>query len=64
VFIRPDELKLAPNELLQLILPLYGMTESGNYWDEAVTAHHIDDLDVTQTKQDFFVRFQGCSFKT
>jgi Reverse transcriptase (RNA-dependent DNA polymerase) len=58
IFIRPVELELAPNELLQLMLPLYGITESGDYWGETLTDHHINDLNMTQTKQDFSFFFK------
>jgi hypothetical protein len=34
------------------MLPLYGITESGDYWGETLTDHHINDLNMTQTKQD------------
>jgi Reverse transcriptase (RNA-dependent DNA polymerase) len=53
IFIQPDELMLDHNELLQLILPLYGITESGDYWGETLTEHHTNDLEMTKTKQDF-----------
>lgn len=63
IFIRPDELMLAPDELLQLILPLYGITESGDYWGETLTDHHINDLKMTQTKQDFSLFFKYAASK-
>jgi hypothetical protein len=63
IFIRPDELILAPNELLQLILPLYGITESGDYWDETLTEHHTNDLGMTRTKQDFSLYFKHAASK-
>jgi Reverse transcriptase (RNA-dependent DNA polymerase) len=53
VFAGPNELELAPNELLQLILPLYGITESGDYWGETLTEHQTADLKMTQTTQYF-----------
>jgi Reverse transcriptase (RNA-dependent DNA polymerase) len=63
IFIRPDEFMLAPDELLQLILPLYGITESGDYWGETLTDHHINDLKTTQTKQDFSLFFKHAASK-
>jgi transposase InsO family protein len=58
IFIRPEELDLGPDELLQLVLPLYGITESGDYWGETLTEHHIKDQQMTQTKQDFSLFFK------
>jgi hypothetical protein len=31
IFIRPDVLKLTQDELLQVIKPLYGLSDSGEY---------------------------------
>jgi hypothetical protein len=54
---------LAPNDLLQLILPLYGIAESGDYWGETLTEHHINDLKMTQTKLDFSLFFKHAASK-
>jgi hypothetical protein len=34
IFIRPDVLELTQDELLQVIKPLYGLSDSGDYWVE------------------------------
>jgi Reverse transcriptase (RNA-dependent DNA polymerase) len=34
VFVKTNALELGPNEFLKLVLPLYGLTESGDYWNE------------------------------
>ena len=31
VFIKPQELDLGPGELVELFLPIYGLTDSGDY---------------------------------
>jgi hypothetical protein len=36
--------KLGPNEFLQLVLPLYGLSESGYYWGETLTDNHLTRL--------------------
>lgn len=40
----PKELQLAPNQLLKLIQPLYGLTDDGDYWDATITQHLKDDF--------------------
>jgi hypothetical protein len=34
VYLRPHGIELEKDELLQLMLPLYGLTEAGDYWRE------------------------------
>jgi Reverse transcriptase (RNA-dependent DNA polymerase) len=58
IFIRPEELNFGLNELLKLFLPLYGLTEGGDYWRETLTKHHTDDLKMKQTKGDFSLFFK------
>jgi Reverse transcriptase (RNA-dependent DNA polymerase) len=58
IFVRPEELNLGPNELLKLVLSLYGLTEGGDYWGETLTNHHTDDLKMKQTKGDFSLFFK------
>ena len=40
------------NELLQLNLPLYGVCDSGDYWDATLGAHIEDDLGMTPLTSD------------
>jgi hypothetical protein len=47
------------NEFLQLLLPLYGLAESGDYWGETITDHHLLELQFEQSPIDlakFFKR--------
>lgn len=45
----PDELQLQPEELLKLLKPLYGMSDSGNYWNHTFARHRRDDFQLTPT---------------
>jgi hypothetical protein len=48
IYIAPKEgVQLRPTELLQLVKPLYGITEAGDYWGETVRSHHLNDLSMT-----------------
>lgn len=38
---------LPKGELLQVLLPLYGIPDSGDYWDVTVAAHGEEDLHLT-----------------
>jgi hypothetical protein len=44
IYVRPDVMKLPPYELFQVVKPLYGLADSGDYWHETLTAHHITKL--------------------
>ena len=57
VFIRPDVIDLSANELLQIIKPLYGLTESGDYWAETNAKFHILELLMEQSTGDFSLFF-------
>jgi Reverse transcriptase (RNA-dependent DNA polymerase) len=52
LFIQPRELVLGKNEFLQLLLPLYGLAESGDYWGETLTYHHVLELQFEQSPID------------
>ena len=44
VFIKPpNEFGLQPNQLLQLLKPLYGLPDSGDYWAKTINNHLIND---------------------
>ena len=58
VFTRPNILNLAQNELLQVILPLYGLTDSGDYWHETITKFHLNELRMKQLAGDFSFFFR------
>jgi hypothetical protein len=43
---------------VQLVLPLYGLTEGGDYWGETLADHHSNDLGMRKTKGDFSMFFK------
>ena len=45
----PPELRLAKDRVQKLINPLYGLSESGDYWGSTSCRHHILDLGMRQT---------------
>jgi hypothetical protein len=46
-------MKLPPDELLQVVKPLYGLADSGEYRHETLTAHQITKLLTEQSTGDF-----------
>lgn len=58
VFIKPNIIDLQPNELLQVIKPLYGLTESGDYWAETNSKFHIHNLLMEHSTGDFSLFFR------
>lgn len=58
VFIKPKELDLAVNEFIQILLPLYGLIESGDYWCETFGKFHLHDLRMEQATGDFSLIFR------
>jgi hypothetical protein len=69
IYIIPQEgIELRQNELLQVLKPLYGIAESGDYWGETVRSHHLKDLKLIGCKGDLATfyknvenRFSGAS---
>lgn len=59
VYIKPDIIELDQNELIQILKPLYGLSESGDYWCETNSKFHIHELLMQQATGDF-----GLFFKT
>jgi Reverse transcriptase (RNA-dependent DNA polymerase) len=61
IFIKPDILQLGKNEFLQLLLPLYGLTEAGDYWTQTLVDHCVGQVQFTQSETDpsFFFRHVG-----
>jgi hypothetical protein len=63
IFTKQDLLNLGEDELLQVIKPLYGLSDSGDYWAETIPAHHIDDLLMTQATAEFSLFFKSLDGK-
>jgi len=63
VFIKPHILELSQDELIQIIKPLYGLADSGDYWGETLTEHHLEDLRMQQANGDFSLYFHNVGKK-
>ena len=46
-------LELSPDHLLEVMKPLYGLTDAGDYWGETLTDYHKKQLEMKQAKGDF-----------
>lgn len=59
IYIRPSkEFKLNYNQLLKLLKPLYGLSESGDYWHETFFKHVHEDFAMTPTAGDLSFFFK------
>jgi Reverse transcriptase (RNA-dependent DNA polymerase) len=58
LFIQPKELMLGKSEFLQLLLPFYGLAESGDYLGETITDHHFLELQFEQSPIDLALFFK------
>lgn len=58
VFIRPDQIELKPGELLKLVQPVYGLSDSGDYWCETFAKFHTNNLRMQQSTGDFALFFR------
>lgn len=58
IFIKPDIIDLGPDELLQLVKPIYGLTKSRVYWNETLRLHHVKNLNMSATAGDHFLLFK------
>jgi hypothetical protein len=54
-------MQLGKDEFLQLLLPLYGLTESGDYWSQTIVEHCVEHTQFEQSATDpsFFFRHVG-----
>ena len=58
LFVKPEFIELKPGELLQVVKPLYGLTESGDFWCETTHIFHVDKLRMKQSTRDFVLFFR------
>ena len=47
-----DELELSNKECLLLLLPIFGLSDAGDHWDETLKGHLKDDPGMISTKTD------------
>lgn len=53
IYVKPSkEFRLPKDTLLKLLKPLYGLSDSGDYWYSTFTRHLKDDLHMTPTFSD------------
>jgi hypothetical protein len=57
VYLKPDVLELSDDELVRLRKPLYGLSDSGDYWHHTITRFH-QALDFKQSAGDFAFYYQ------
>ena len=58
IYIRPKEMQLTQQELVQVLLPIYGLTESGEYWSETLNTHLQQHCQFQQTTTDMSLWFK------
>lgn len=60
VFVQPpsDVIELRPDELLKLLMPLYGVSEAGGYWATTFTSFHLHRMRTKQANGDFALFFR------
>ena len=58
IFVKPESLELKPGETLQVVKPLHGVAESGDYRCETNHRFHVDKLRMKQSTGDFVLFFR------
>lgn len=59
VYVKPTkEFHLASNQLLKILKPLYGISDSGDYWHSTFSNHLIHDLRMTTCTGDLYLFFK------
>lgn len=57
-FTKPKEIELQPGELLQLLQPLYGLSDSGDHCCETLAKFHVNNLRIKQATGDLSIFFR------
>ncbi len=52
VFIKPQELNLAPDELVRVLRPVYGLPDAGEYWSDTLSNHLREHCQFQQSATD------------
>lgn len=52
VFVRPNELQLNENELVQVLRPVYGLADAGEYWSDTLSNHLREHCKFEQATTD------------
>ena len=63
VFIRPKELELKMNELVQIMKPVYGLSDAGDYWASTLTNHLQEHCRFKQVATDLALWFKSIGGK-
>ena len=59
VYVKPSrEFRLSHDKLLRLLKPLYGLSDSGDYWHVTFTRHLTEELGMTHTTGDLSLFFK------
>lgn len=58
IFVKQDEFALGKDEFVQLVLPLYGLSESGDYWSRNLIDHCISKVGFRQSSYDLNLLFR------
>ena len=59
VYLKPiTELDLSSDKLLELLKPLYGLPDSGDYWNRITSGHLLNDLCMPHTTGDMSLFFK------
>lgn len=64
VYLKPSkEFEMSENELLELLKPLYGLSDSGDYWNRTMTNHLKEDIGMDPTDGDLSLFFKHVESK-
>jgi hypothetical protein len=63
VFVKTDTITLERNELLRFLKPLYGLSDSGDYWARTLSNFHLEQLQLQQSTGDFALFFRRIADK-